>query len=373
MSTATAATPIHPLAGRATPHLEPLPSARKGRAKVAYTARRVPLDRATHLLRGAATPQAGDLVLARVQQIGQHTGLQLASGRRATLFPADEVVVCYANRYAPDQFEGLVPPGLGPCHLVAAGGVAAVAVHRHQRMKAATQLQPLGLLADAAGRVLNARDGALPPIDGRPGDALVIAVVGTSMNAGKTTSAAHLIHGLAEAGLRVGAAKVTGTGAPADAELMGDAGALAVMDFTDAGFVSTYREPPEVLVAIARTLVGHLEGLGVDVIVIEVADGLLQAETSALLGSPEFREMVDGVVFAAADAMGAQGGVASLKAQGYEVIAVSGALTLSPLAAEEARAATGLPVLGLEEVGDAERVVGLLHKSLRPARLVAAV
>ena len=44
----------------------------------------------------------------------------------------------------------------------------------------------------------------------------VLIVAGTAMNAGKTTAAARLIKGLQRAGLRVGAAKVTGTGAGGD-------------------------------------------------------------------------------------------------------------------------------------------------------------
>ena len=61
------------------------------------------------------------------------------------------------------------------------------------------------------------------------------------MNSGKTTTAAHLIKGLVQAGLKVGAAKLTGTGAVGDIWLMQDAGANLVLDFTDTGFPSTYR------------------------------------------------------------------------------------------------------------------------------------
>ena len=45
-------------------------------------------------------PRAGDLVLARVDSLGQHTRLQRPSGRRKLLFPGDSIVVAYGNRYA---------------------------------------------------------------------------------------------------------------------------------------------------------------------------------------------------------------------------------------------------------------------------------
>jgi len=35
-----------------------------------------------------ATPRPGDLVLARIDKLGQHKNLELTTGRRARLFPA---------------------------------------------------------------------------------------------------------------------------------------------------------------------------------------------------------------------------------------------------------------------------------------------
>ena len=54
------------------------------------------------------------------------------------------------------------------------------------------------------------------------------------MNSGKTTTVAAITHGLTAAGLRVGAMKVTGTGAGGDPFLFADAGAAEVLDFTSA-------------------------------------------------------------------------------------------------------------------------------------------
>jgi len=102
-------------------------------------------------------------VLAAIESIGQHARIEQRDGRRATLFPGDEVVVAYGHRYAPDQFEAAIPEDLGPCELVAAGGVAARVQSAHGRMSEATRLTPVGLLADGAGRRLNVRDGALAP------------------------------------------------------------------------------------------------------------------------------------------------------------------------------------------------------------------
>lgn len=336
--------PDHPLAARLL------------QAKRAYTTRRVPLAamRSLHTDRSAA-PESGDLVLARVVRLGHHGALQGMDGRRITLFEGDEIVVGYGARYAPDQFEAVVPERLDRCHLVAGGGVAAQVLARHGKTRAATAIEPVGLLLDGDGRRVNLRDHALPAAAlPRARQPVTIASLGTSMNAGKTTSAAHLIRGLVRAGLRVAAAKVTGTGASGDPALLRDAGALRVLDFTDAGRVSTAGMAPADLETLAATLVAHLAGAGVDAIVLEVADGLFQRETGALLSSPRFTGLLDGVVFAAGDAMGATAGAAWLAQRGLTPLALAGTMTNSPLAAREAAEVSGLPVLGLDALASAD-------------------
>ena len=312
-------------------------------AKVAHSARRVDSE-AFGVLVEAAAPRPGDLVLARVDRLGQHGGLQLASGRRATLFPGDEIVVAYGNRYAPDQFEAETPPDLSPCHLVASGGIAARALCHHDAMRSPTEITPVGLVGDAEGRPINLADWALGspvPVQRRP---LTVAVVGTSMNAGKTTAAASLVRGLVASGATVGAGKVTGTAAGNDLWLLADAGARPVFDFTDAGFATTYRASVEEVEGIFATITGHLAAAAVDAIVLEIADGLFQRETEALVGSPQFAAGVDAVLFAADGALAAAAGTEWLSFRRLRVLGVSGALTRSPLAVREAELATGLPV-----------------------------
>jgi len=340
----------------------PIEKDRVQRAKSSYNTRRIDKDVIASLLTGEIIPRAGDLVLAEVVRLGQHKRIELGHGRRATLFPGDEVIVCYGNRYAPDQFEAEIPADLAECHLVAAGGVASLCLSRNSKIRAPTKIRPIGLLADASGKRINMSDWALPALPVLRNNTPVVTVVGTSMNAGKTTTAANMIKGLSRAGLKVGAAKVTGTGAGGDVWLMKDSGAAAVYDFTDAGYVSTHLTAVSELENIASNLLAQLAHDAVDVIVLEIADGLLQEETSGLLRSEKFRAITDSVIFAAGDAMGAHHGVEWLRKNELPVIAVSGALTASPLARREAEQIIDLPVLGTAELSSAE-VVGLLKAS----------
>jgi len=165
------------------------------------------------------------------------------------------------------------------------------------------------------------------------------------MNAGKTTAAANIIRSLKKQNLKVAAVKLTGTGSGGDCWLFKDAGADPVLDFTDAGFATTYNAPIAELEKAARLLFAELSAASPDFIVCEIADGLLQQETSALLMSPFLKEATDSVVFAAADPISAAAGVHILASHGYAPAAICGVIGASPLASAEAEKATGLQVL----------------------------
>jgi hypothetical protein len=317
-------------------------------AKRAFATRRLPARALHQVLSLVGSPRSGDVVLARVDAVGHHKSLERIDGRRCRLFAGDEIVLAYGDRYAPDQFHAQVPDDYRSCHLAAAGGLIALVTEQHARMAEPTSLTPLARIGDAAGLPLRlARFRLAPPPTSRRIPTL--AVVGTAMNAGKTTTCAALIRGLARSGVRVGAAKLTGTAAGGDTWAMRDAGARHALDFTDAGLASTYRVPIAEVEAAAGLLLDHLAA-SCEAAVVEVADGLLQTETRALVAGPLFRERIDGVVFAANDAMGAAAGVEWLRSAGLHVVAVSGALTASPLATAEAAAITGLPCLTIEQL-----------------------
>lgn len=319
------------------------------KAKRAFTTRRVPDVRLSTLVTGTMRPRIGDLVLAEVQRIGSHAKLELPSGRRAHLSVGDRIVVAYGNRYAPDQFEAIIGRRLGACHLVAAGGVAATMVAKHDVMSKPTSIVPLGLVGDAEGNIVNLAQHALP-LDPRPRRIATVIVAGTAMNAGKTHTSASLIRAFAEAGHRVAGIKSTGTGAGGDLWFMSDMGAEVVLDFTDAGLPSTYLVPPEQIERSVLGLIGHAADAGCDVAVVEIADGLQHEETATLLRSPRLQEASLGVMFAANDALGAKAGLEALTSWGWRVFALSGLLTRSPLAIREVSRSTGMAVLTAAEI-----------------------
>lgn len=347
------------------------------RAKKAYTVRHFAAATRDNgcegyaLVRGTGVrPRAGDLVLARIVSIGQHKRLESFNSRRRNLFVGDEIVVAYGDRYAPDQFLAHVPGDLDFTNLVAAGGIAGEVVQKHAAISPATVIEPIGLIADGEG-VLNLRRSAPAAIQpwALARDAFraaakrpkAIVVFGSSMNSGKSTSLGCLVNGLDRSGLEVAAGKATGTGAGNDAGLFRDAGAETVLDFTDFGLATTFKLSFDELKDLVFSVFAALADAGADVVVVEIADGIYQAETAQLIADADFGELVDSVLFACGEALSAAAGSVSLLQAGLPLAAVTGLLTSSPLIAAEAAEAIAAPIVSTYELCEptvARRVIG---------------
>lgn len=311
-------------------------------AKWSYVTRRI--DRHLNFCLGmaASPPRLGDLVVAKVISLGNHQHLEDVHGRRRRLYPGDLIVGACGNRYASDYYEGYL--GIGPAvHLLTAGGVIGTVASTHARYSEPTVLEVIGALADVEGKALSLEQFARPSAPPQSPRLGTLVVVGSAMNAGKTTTAAAIARGWVLAGLNAGAGKVTGSGSGKDRWSYLDAGATQVCDFLDFGMSSTFGYPLE---RLQRTLMAIRDALvedGADAVVLEIADGLLQSETRRL--AMGLSELADGVVLAVADPLAAKAGVDMLRQWSLPLRAVSGLVSASPLAAREAAAATGLPVL----------------------------
>lgn len=328
-------------------------------SKWAFTTRRVNRKDVHGLTPELENAEAGDLVLCEIVEVGQHKKIQLAERRIAQSYPGDLVVLCLGNRYAPDQF--LATAALADdrlLDLVAGGGVAGRVDAAHASMDQPTRLRPIGLLTGAQGQVVNVADYALPELPPQPNVA-VIGVFGASMNSGKTTAAASLAHGLKRAGYQVAGIKATGTGAFGDFNSFEDAGVPA-LDFTDVGMATTFRMPLEQIERGFDTLIATAAQRGAEIVVVEIADGVFQQETRAILRKSRIRDQLDGLLFAAPDALSALGGVMVLERMNLTPFAISGMVSCSPLAAKEAAEATGLPILSREDLWEPDRILPLM-------------
>lgn len=332
-------------------------------AKWSFTTRRVNHADVAALEPVGGTAKAGDLILAEIMEVNQHKKIQLANGRYSQFYTGDLVVLCLGDRYAPDQFMGRAEMRDDALDLLAGGGICGVVEAKHAKMSKPTQLRPLGRLVGYDNIPINIASYAVEDAQ-IPEHITVIGVFGASMNAGKTTAAVSIAHGLAKAGHRVAGVKATGTGAFGDFNAFRDA-SIPVTDFTDAGMPTTFRMPLERIELGFHTLVGQAANDGAEIVVVEIADGVFQGETAAILKDSSIVERMDGILFATSDALGAVGGVSTLARYGHRPFALSGMLSLSALGTMEAETETNLPVISRDALCDGTTAADLIAPLMR--------
>jgi hypothetical protein len=296
-------------------------------------------------------PAIGDLLLCEIVQPSLHTRLETPTGARSRLYRGDRLICALGGRYATSLLEGTPEIDGSRADLLSASGVCGRALERSDKTLAPTTLRVLGQ-ATVEGEPLNLRRFALDGAAGRTREPVWVLVVGSAMDSGKTTACTVAIQSLARSGLRVGAAKLTGTASARDLLSFRDAGAEPVFDFLDCGWPSTAGCSGGELAEIAASLLGALRSASVDVAVLEIADGLLQPETAALLAELRIRISAPELIFTARESLAGVAGVQRLASLGFGVTAVSGVLTRSPLARREIELATGTPCVPTAHLGE---------------------
>ncbi len=328
-----------------------MPTFRETTTKTTWATRTVPPDLEVDWRR-PVSPRTGDLLLCEVLRTGIHGRLETADGARSKIYPGDRVVYVVAGRYATSMLEAVAEVGPDSVDMITASGLCGRVVGRSRDVGTPTRLRPLGQ-AFVGDHPVNLRDFAVPAqVASGPTDATRwVVVVGSSMDSGKTTACVSVIRGLVQAGQRVGAAKITGSASARDFGSFRDAGATPVVDFLDAGWPSTVGLTDVELADLLRSLTGEIQAAGIEWGVVEIADGLLQRETTALL--PLVAEYLPGadIVLTVGDALGAVAGVGLIRAASLPVTAISGIVTNSPLASREAQMATGVPTVATSQLG----------------------
>lgn len=323
--------------------------------KIAYNCRLLSLNtEKIQILKEYKTPQVGDVACFSVQSLGKFKRLLNAHCVNQTLFPGDLIIAAFGNRYASNQFEGYVPKEARfEYDLLSQGGTVGTASSWHTHYAAGpAKLIFKGYVTDEKGQILNTlQPPKLVPLS-QPLPSVLLSI-GSSMDSGKTTSAAYLVRGLKQARKKVAYLKLTGTTYYKDTQLARDAGADIGLDFSDLGYPSTYLLPIEEVKAIFINLINRaIQAVQPDFVVVEIADGLLQRETTALLKDPSFMQMVSGTFLSIGDSLGAIGALDTLARMQITPLALCGLFTASPLMVKEVQENSSLPILGLAELAN---------------------
>lgn len=303
-------------------------------------------------------PEAGDVAVFKVIVLGKHTRIQTDSGRNTIILPDDLIMGAFGNRYATSQIEGYVPKSyLESYDILGQGGVIGQAKSWHLNFDliGTTTVELIGYVVNAEGQVVNTIKNFEPLQSFDPVSFLdspkVILSLGTSMDSGKTSSAAFLAHGLKKAGKTVAFIKLTGTTYTKDKNFVQDYGAHDAVDFSDFGFPSTYMCDTEVLLDLYQSLLTKvINSVNPDYVIVEIADGLLERETNALLKHTAFIRQFQGAMFSATGSLSGIAGAKQIEDLGINIIGVSGLVTTSPLLVEEIRQNSKYSVLLMEDL-----------------------
>jgi hypothetical protein len=304
------------------------------------------------------TPKIGDVALFEVLEIGKHKTVQSDSKRNVTILPGDKILASFGHRYATSQFEGYIPnEPTQVLDILGAGGAIGLVKSKNADFDdiEPTRLKLLGYAIDESEKIVNTVYHGMSKSDFTgtlPGKSKVILSIGSTMDSGKTTTAAFLSRGIALAEKKVAFIKLTGTCYTKDKDLVYDCGAQMAIDFLDAGYPSTFMLSKEELLDLYQTLLDKLDVFNPDYIVMEIADGILQRETEMLLRDKRFMSTIHEVVLSCGDSLAAFYGISFLEKIDKKPIAIAGLFTKSPLLIEEVELRSKIPVLDLNKLSN---------------------
>ncbi|MCE9668014.1 DUF1611 domain-containing protein [Myxococcus stipitatus] len=339
--------------------------------KVGSVTRNLGLGRTVHL-----TPEVraeeGAVIAVRIHgEKSVYNQLEDCHGRLVTLHAGDIMVGALGHRNALHGYEGVVPESVSVgqrLHVLNMGGVIGKCTSHNPGVGTPFEAEVLGQvlefpeLLSRNGQPAHITSGALKG-SSAPVKCPVVYVVGTCMNAGKTYAASAMVRKLAQAGYRVGGAKLTGVSLMRDTLSMQDSGADVVMDFTDAGIVCT---GPRTAARVARVLFSELAAADVDVIVAETGDGIMgEYGVQAILADPELKGLAGAWVMCANDPVGAAGGVRHLKeTYGIDVDVLAGPATDNAVGVRFVEQVVGVPARNAR--ADAAGLGGLILEKVSP-------
>jgi hypothetical protein len=299
-------------------------------------------------------PKAGDVAVFQVLSIGKHKAIQAENGNNNYIFPGDKILATFGTRYASAQFEGYLPKKHHRKYqILGQGGVVGVLASLHAKLDdiGATEVRLVGYAVDDENKVINTIYNGVERLSFNPikRPYEMYLSVGASMDSGKTTTAAFLSRGFMQQKRKVAFIKLTGTVFAKDCSIVRDCGAKTAIDFSYCGYPSTFLCNTNEVLDILETLLQRVERMNPDVVVIEIADGLLQRETKALINHKPLMDIIDGVLLSCADSLAVKSGIDILTNINHEPMLISGIFTASPLMVNEVKNETDIPVFTLED------------------------
>jgi hypothetical protein len=302
----------------------------------------------------------GDYVVGKVLEAkGPLAKVELANGRMANQVEGDLVVGAFGVRKATLEAVGdwqSIQPDLVMHNLTLAGLFG--------RLTSASYLLPQLPSLTYMGHVTR-RGQKVSMKDFVPDMSILsysrptVLIIGTSMSAGKTTTARVIIHLLTQLNLKIIGAKLTGAGRYRDILAMLDAGADRVFDFVDVGLPSSIGPPEEFQPALQKLLT-MIEQEAPDVVVAEAG----ASPHEPYNGSVAMAALAHQAKFTVLCASDPYAVVGVSQSFGLKPDLVTGIATSTTAGVELVEKLTDVPALNLAESSSHGRLLSLLKSSM---------
>ncbi len=220
--------------------------------------------------------QTGDYVVCRILDAGSNLlNIELRTGRMRGVIGGELLIGALGERFATLEATGTwkkVDEDLKMTVLTAAGLIGKL-TSKSAFLPNMTEIKYLGHAIRNDRKII--MDDFVMPLKKMNFNTPVVLFVGTSMSAGKTTSARIVTNLLKQAKYKVVGAKLSGAGRFKDILAIKDVGADAVVDFVDAGLPSTIC-PKKVFLSKIEYIKNYISSINADVAVIEVGASPLE-------------------------------------------------------------------------------------------------
>jgi hypothetical protein len=299
---------------------------------------------------------SGDYVVGEViSRPGELSRVELRSGRMIEVVLGDLVVGTFGSRKATLEAVGdwSAIRDDGMFHAMTSAGLFGRVTSLAPLMPPLMRLTYCGHVT-RQGQKLKMSD-FVPPIPSVEYAVPTLIIIGTSMSAGKTTSAKRIIRHLKQLDLTVVGCKLSGAGRYRDVLAMWDAGADDIYDFVDVGLPSTVLDPEEFRPRL-RDLLSLVAAREPDIVVAEAGASPLEPYNGEVI-LEELKDHIRCTVLCASDPYAVVG---VIKGFGFDPDVIAGIATNTTAAVELVRRLTGQEAFSFlipEESDDAFEVI----------------
>ena len=305
--------------------------------------------------------KTGDYVVGKITNTGSNLlQIELINGRMRSFMKEDLVVGALGERYATLEATGTWKDveDDGIMHILTGAGLFGKCTSKSVYLPNLIEIEYLGHAK--RGEKICTMDDFVQNVKFSKFNTPVILLVGTSMSAGKTTSARIIVNQLNRAGLKIVAGKLTGASRYRDILSLKDVGANYIFDFVDIGLPSSIY-PREKFRKKLIQLLSRINNVKADVAVIELGASPLEPYN----GDIAFEELKDNIkctVLCASDPYAVYG---VMKSFNLKPDLVSGIATNTFAGAELIEKLCGVKALNLIDPETTKELREILFKKLK--------